>query len=197
MLKQLKFNSFLFCQRPSLRMACLLLGTSLITCHPRHHFSALATGSLTLDPSNLDSNLHFSGFDAYDLTQNDELQVQGVGKKQLKSVKLQNFTVRVAKPAFGQDLTFINSIDVYLSKDGQQGPLLAHGDSFEPTLVLVGLNVADEELLPYVNAAATAKLHFVVKANYNTSTGLSQSTNLEGSAVFDVTTTPAQTLCSN
>ncbi|MBI3179112.1 MAG: hypothetical protein HYZ27_05585 [Deltaproteobacteria bacterium] len=97
------------------------------------------------------STLPFADFGAMDLTQNEELENQGVSKDQIDSVKVTDLVLTVTDPP-GQDLTFIETIEFRVSAAGLSEKVIAQGGPFPAGLTQVHLNVLDVELKPYASA---------------------------------------------
>jgi hypothetical protein len=178
------------------RLVLATLGC-LFTCHDAHHFNAQFDGTATLSAYSSPSSLDFGSLDALDLLAHPQLSSQGIGREQLSSVTLSTLALRIDQPKAHQDLGFISNVSVYLSSNGEQGPLIAQGESFEPGLRLASLEVLDVELKPFFASAQKPVLALQVLVTYNTNALASQDTVVVANPTFRVLTTQAQTFCSN
>ncbi len=92
------------------------------------------------------------GFDAFlgmDVTSSEELQNQGGAPGDISEVQLDLFTLEATDPA-GADLSFLDSVDLYVEAPGLDKVLIASADSFPEGEALVDFTLEDVDLTDYV-----------------------------------------------
>jgi hypothetical protein len=95
------------------------------------------------------SDLGFGTFLDMDLMESDELANQGVEEGDIEEAFLEAFVLVVQSPIDG-DLSFLDSLDVYVSAPDLPEALLAHQDNFPEGLDTVELVVEPVDLTPYI-----------------------------------------------
>ncbi len=92
------------------------------------------------------------GFDSFldmDITSTDEFVNQGVEPGDVQEVFLEYFELKAISPS-GADLSFLESMDIYVESPGLPQVLIASAGSFPEGQALVGFQVMDEDLTDYV-----------------------------------------------
>lgn len=92
------------------------------------------------------------GFDelaAMDVTAAEELQNQGVAPGDISSVRFTAFDLEAIGPS-GADLSFLESMELYVEAPGLDPLLLAHQDDFPVGRALVEMVLEDVDLTEYV-----------------------------------------------
>ncbi|RME28824.1 MAG: hypothetical protein D6798_01490 [Deltaproteobacteria bacterium] len=100
----------------------------------------------------LESLIGDLGFDAFldmDITSSEELQNQGVAPGDISEVQLDLFTLEAIDPA-GADLSFLDSVDLYVEAPGLDKVRIAWADSFPEGESLVDFTLEDVDLTDYV-----------------------------------------------
>lgn len=95
------------------------------------------------------SDFGFGEFVSMDLTEAQELQNQGVAPGDIKDVRLVIFELEATAPA-GSDLSFLNSLEVWVESPGLPAVLIASQDQFPPGQALVEFEIQDVDLTEYV-----------------------------------------------
>ncbi|MDF1561728.1 MAG: hypothetical protein P1V51_01720 [Deltaproteobacteria bacterium] len=143
-----------------LTLAFLIFATGAATCGGIDRIRIRETATAEIPPStlleNLVGDLGFSQFATLDLSQNQELQNQGIEKHQIDHVYLQELALQITAPPSGQDFTFIDRLEFFVESDGLPTELLAAGGPFAADLTAVNLDVEDVDLAPYVTAPSMA-----------------------------------------
>lgn len=98
---------------------------------------------------NLLGDLGFDSFVSMDLTQSEELQNQGVEPGDIVDVRLVYLELEALSPP-GADLSFIDSMDVYVSAPGLDEVRVASADDFPEGQAVVSFDIADVDLTDYV-----------------------------------------------
>lgn len=108
--------------------------------------TTVAQGSIIED---LVSNLGFDSFVSMDVTDATELQNQGVQPGDIKEVFLTDFRLTATSPA-GSDLSFIHSMEVYVSAPDLEEVRVAHAESFPAGQAEVLFDLDEVDLTDYV-----------------------------------------------
>ena len=95
--------------------------------------------------------LGFDGFSNFDIAQSEEFQNQGITKNQIEYAKLSAFTLRVTHPA-GQDLSFLDSLKIFVAAENQPPRLVASGGNFPAGSAGVDLVLENVDLKPFITA---------------------------------------------
>lgn len=88
----------------------------------------------------------FGDFVSMDITASQELQNQGVGPGDIRDVRLTLLSLSVPE---GQDLSFLDSVDVYVEAPGLDAVLIASQDAFPEGEPVVDLDLEDVDLTDY------------------------------------------------
>lgn len=94
----------------------------------------------------------FGDFVSMNLIEAEELQNQGVEPGDIKDVRLIFFELEAATP--GTDLSFLNTLDLYVEAPDLPQVLIASGASFPPGQAIVELDLEDVDLTEYVVSEA-------------------------------------------
>ncbi|MEL6543532.1 MAG: hypothetical protein AAFQ82_02835 [Myxococcota bacterium] len=123
---------------------------SALTCGGLDTFSITESASTTVSGSVLGqlTSLGFGGFLDLDISENSELQNQGVERNQIDSVKLRMLTLTVTDTLQGQNFDFLSEVSFFVEAPGLERILLASGSGFES--LCHGDRVAAKEWVPVV-----------------------------------------------
>lgn len=91
--------------------------------------------------------LDFSGLDDFDVTIEQRMADQGVEPGDLESVRLTRLDL-----AASPDLSFLESLEVYVSAEGVDAVRVAHGERFPEGQETVALELTDADLVDHVVA---------------------------------------------
>jgi hypothetical protein len=97
----------------------------------------------------LAGDMGFDSFLAMDITSSSELANQGVAPGDVKDVRLTSFELEALEPG-GADLSFLESLEVYVEAPDLPRVLLASAGAFPEGRAVVELVVEDEDLTAYV-----------------------------------------------
>lgn len=130
---------------------------ALATCGGIDRFEIVETSRSTVDRAStpleqLAGQLGFGDFLNVDITQNQELQNQGVERHQIDSVKIGAFTLEIVETPEGQDFSFIEEIQFFVEAEGLARQRVAHGSMFPPGARRISLDVDGVELADYTAA---------------------------------------------
>lgn len=132
----------------------LLLGT--ITCAPLDVISMEETSTTTIAKASifeqLIGDLGFGSFLNIDLVDNTELRNQGVERHQIDSVYATSLTLAITSPATGQDFSFLDSLQFYVSAANLPRVRIASGNNFPAGAKELELQVDAVDLAPYASA---------------------------------------------
>lgn len=98
---------------------------------------------------NLVGQFGFSEFTNLDITDNQELQNQGVAPGDITDVYFRTFKLTATAPG-GADLSFIENLEFYVEADGLDRVLVASQSDFPAGQASVDLNLEDVDLTAYV-----------------------------------------------
>ncbi len=90
----------------------------------------------------------FGEFVSMDLTQASELQNQNVAPGDIQDVRMESLSLEATSGS--PDLSFLNSMDVYVEAPGLPTELLASASSFPEGQALVEFDIEDLDLTDYV-----------------------------------------------
>ncbi|MCA9717824.1 MAG: hypothetical protein H6713_00850 [Myxococcales bacterium] len=152
-------------QRRSTRARRLALGLTLLagSCQGTLTTIELERSALAEVPAatlveTLIGDLGLSEFSMLDITTAEEIQNQGAEPGDIKDVTLGAFTLSTTSPE-GADLSFIDSIEVYVASEGLERRRVAHRDAFPEGQSSVELELDEVDLTDYaVSAAMTFEL---------------------------------------
>ena len=108
-------------------------------------------------------DIGFSDFTAIDLTQSAELQNQGVQPGDISEVFMEELQLEATSPA-GADLSFIDSVAIYVEAPGLARVLLASQDTFPVGQALVDMEIEGVDLVDY---AVSESMTFDVEMSGN------------------------------
>lgn len=91
----------------------------------------------------------FSDFVSMDLTQSSELRNQGVAPGDIEDVRMELLELEAVGPV-GADLSFLESMEVYVEAPDLPRLLVASADAFPPGEALVVFDLEEVDLTPYV-----------------------------------------------
>lgn len=132
----------------------LLLG--LVGCGSVGQVSITETATTTIEKATileqLVGDMGFGSFLNMDISQNQELENQGVERNQLNSVHVRSLELTITDPADGQDFTFIESLAFYAEADGLDRALIASGGPFDAGAKAVNLDVEAVDLADFAAA---------------------------------------------
>lgn len=94
-------------------------------------------------------DMGYSEFTAMDLTQSAELENQGVAPGDISEVYMELLELEVAGPS-GADLSFIDSVELYVEAPNLPRLLVASQDDFPAGETLVAFDLEDVDLTDYV-----------------------------------------------
>lgn len=127
-----------------------------ITCGPLDVISMTETSTTTIARATLFEqlvgDLGFGGFLNLDITQNTQLQNQGVERHQIDSVRATSLILTIIEPASGQDFSFMESITFYVEAPGFERVRIAHGADFPDGATQIDLSLDAVDLAPYTAA---------------------------------------------
>lgn len=134
---------------PVLFAACLWLGCEgkLFTIHVDEEAETVVPKGTLFEA--LLGDLGFYDFFELDVTSSQELQNRGVEPGDVKGVGLESFELVVVSPSDG-DLSFLGSMDVYVSAPGLDEVLVASVDDIPEGVKFIDLTVDDVDLTAYV-----------------------------------------------
>lgn len=128
-------------------LAVLLACGSLTTIDVQQSASATVEQGTILE--SLLGDIGFSDFVSMDLTESQELQNQGVEPGDIQEVYLRELSLTVKSPD-GGDLSFFNSMEVYVEGPGLPKQLVAWQDTFPEGEGKVSFELEDVDLTDYV-----------------------------------------------
>ncbi|MCK6513903.1 hypothetical protein L6R46_02435 [Myxococcota bacterium] len=108
--------------------------------------SAVVEGATLLEQ--LAGDMGFGDFVSMDLAAEEELANQGVGPGDIKDVRLIEFALTVTDPQ-GGDLSWLESMELYVEAPGVERALIASADSFPEGVASVSFDLYDVDLTPY------------------------------------------------
>jgi hypothetical protein len=94
----------------------------------------------------------FGSLVGFDISQNETIKNKGVDRHEIDSVRLETLRLTVTDPPSGQDLSFLDQVQFYVSAEGLERKLIADGGPFPDGATTVLLNIKAVELAPYVAA---------------------------------------------
>ncbi len=94
------------------------------------------------DVTNLVGNLGFDGFTEMNIVESEELANQGVSPGDIEEASVEYFALTVEVPTDG-DLSFINTMDIYVEADGLETRLVASQTDFDSNVVEFDLEQLD------------------------------------------------------
>ena len=132
----------------------LLLGT--ITCAPLDVISVEET-STTIVPrasifEQLIGDLGFGSFLNINIVDNTQLKNQGVKRHQIDSVYAAALTLVITSPPSGQDFSFIDSLQFYVTAENRPTMRIASGSNFPAGAKELELDLDSVDLAPYALA---------------------------------------------
>lgn len=95
----------------------------------------------------------FGEFVDMDVTQSAELQNEGVEPGDIKDARMTLFELEAVDPA-GADLSFLNTVDLYVEADGLPRARIATADDFPVGEPLVEFDLPDVDLTDYIVSEA-------------------------------------------
>ncbi len=94
-------------------------------------------------------DIGFGQFVQMDITDNQKLKNQGVEDGDISTAMLVAFELEVVEPEDG-DLSFIDSMEIWVSAPGLEPRLIASADAFDAGEPVVSFDVEDVNLVDYV-----------------------------------------------
>ncbi|OGQ90355.1 MAG: hypothetical protein A2289_26415 [Deltaproteobacteria bacterium RIFOXYA12_FULL_58_15] len=178
----------------ALRYGTIALILAAITCGDIDKFTIEESSSTTIQGASLleqlAGDLGFGGFLNMDISQNQELQNQGVEREQIDSVHIQSLTLTITDtPPEGRDFTFIDNLEFFVESQGLERKLIASGGPFAAGLTTVGLEVENVDLAPY---AAAESMNITSEV---TGRRPSKETTIDGKIVLEVDVNVSGALC--
>ena len=111
--------------------------------------SAGTLGTIT----ELVGNLGFSGFTDMNISESEELANQGVAPGDINEAFITNFSLEALSPE-GSDLSFLDSLEIWVEAEGLEPVLVASQDEFPEGVGKVDFIVEDVDITEYVVSEA-------------------------------------------
>ena len=141
----------------------LLMGT--ITCGPIDVISIEETSTTTIEKASIFEQLlgdiGFGAFLNLKIIDNTELQNQGVEPHQIDSVYATQLTLTILEPEAGQDFSFIESLEFFVSSDGLEKVRIASLDGIPDGATVIELVLDPVDLAPYAAADSMTVTSYV------------------------------------
>lgn len=157
----------------------LLACARLLTVHIEQQASTVVEGAGALGVL-LDA-LAFTGFTELDVTVDQELANQGVSDEEIDAAYLTAFTLSTPD---GDDLSFLDTFEVYVAADDLDRVRIAHQDDFPEGAPSVDLVLDDVDLAPYIVAPSMTITTEV------SGTAPMEDTTVDADIALDVEATP-------